>query len=525
MKLAGMGGYELTFPRNQDSNKEELANSTAVTTKIKQQIMLIKPALFRHYFASKKAQQANARLIKAEELIEKNGRPFATYKCIKEVAHLTKIVGDDEPLLLHSLADLTQPCEDDDPFSIASWQCVLTGFGDTVRVFKINQKELFKKVQVSDRYSVVDLFNVGSQDVVNTLVPLQKNVAQEFDMTEMRNSVAVPPYMFKELTKAGSWEVETLAFEAIRAMKDIMMEASELEDIITEQGALDVPIASDGLTPEELTIKKLDKDEKQVRLNRKWQKLAEKCGLGAVLFFLNYEYVNEVTFENIIHIPSIAEAIFDIITSKLSSIFTVEGDKFTLLKEERSQYLRASPVQQGDDDSFEDTSAHGSEEPLPRSKRSATMDFSEPKAKRPTPRSGLASDVKDFFAALTESDWSAKKKVHQLTIGALLFVGSINGLIAASEVPTTGMDILQSSPDHEASIILTRVFAKLKHPMAHLTSAQTKAFRLFDITWDKNEPPKKDCQTSATRCIRTRQGTSIRLTLRSSRRKKTVTLP
>jgi hypothetical protein len=452
--------------------------------------MLIKPALFRHYFASKKAQQANARLIKAEKLITKSGRPFATYKCIKEVAHLTKIVGDDEPLLFHSLADLTQPREEDESFSIASWQCVLTGFGDTVRVCKINQKELFKKVQVSDRYSVVDLFKVGSQEDVKALEPLQKNVAQEFDMTEMRNSVAIPPYMFKELTKAGSWDLDTLALEAIKAMKDMMMEASELEDILTEQMALDVPIVSNDASPEELNQKKVDNESKQALLNKKWQRLAEKCGLGAVLFFLNYEDANAVTFENITHIPSIAEATFDIITSKLSSIFTVEGYKFTLLKEERNQYRRASPVQQGDDESFDDIFAHGSEDPLPRSKRPATMDSSAPQAKRPTPSSGLASQVKDFFTALTESDWSSKKKVNQLTVNALLFGASINGLTAASEVPTTGMDILQASSDHEASILITRAFAKLQHPMGHLTSAQTKAFRMFDITWDKNEPPK-----------------------------------
>ena len=258
-----------------------------------------------------------------------------------------------------------QPREDDDPFSLASWQCVLHGFAKKVKVYKINQKELFKTVQVNNRYSVIDLWNVKSLEDFNALEPLEKNVAPEFDMMEMRNSVPIPPFMFSELTRANAWEADTLALEAIKAMKKMMAESVDLEDIMEEQEELDVPIISDGSTLDELTRRQIDNDERQVKLNKKWQTLAEECGLGAVLFFLNFDEANEVTFENITHIPSVAEAAFDLITSKLSSIFTVTGDEFTLMRDERTSTSRSLPVRQVDEQSFDDESSQErTEDPL-----------------------------------------------------------------------------------------------------------------------------------------------------------------
>jgi hypothetical protein len=64
--------------------------------------MLSKPALFRDYYDSKKAQKAHTSLTKAQALIAGSGRPFTTYKCIKEVTHLTKVDRFDEPVVFHA---------------------------------------------------------------------------------------------------------------------------------------------------------------------------------------------------------------------------------------------------------------------------------------------------------------------------------------------------------------------------------------------------------------------------------------
>ena len=112
--------------------------------------MTSKPAFFSDYYASRKSQGANDHLDKVNALIKANGRSFATYKCLKEVVHLTKVEGFPEPLAFHSLIDITQPRGNDDPFSIASWHCVLSGFKETIRVYKVNQKDLFQRVQVNN---------------------------------------------------------------------------------------------------------------------------------------------------------------------------------------------------------------------------------------------------------------------------------------------------------------------------------------------------------------------------------------
>jgi hypothetical protein len=449
--------------------------------------MLSKPALFRDFYASKKAQRANAHLTKAQDLIAVHGRPFATYKCIKEVAHLTKVNGIDSPVVFHSLADITQPRNEDDPFSIASWPCVLTGLLKSVTVCKISQKELFKVVQVNKRYSVIDLWNVKSLQDFNELVPLPTDDTPEFDMIEMRNSVPIPPFMFRELTKAQAWGTDHIALEAVKAMKEMMAESAELEIIMDDQEKLDIQEVPEDSTPEYLELQRVENEGKQSELNKSWQQLAEKCGLGAVLFFLNFDDANKVTFENVTHFPSVAETAFDSITSKLSSIFTVEGDQFTVMQDTMASTAQASPVQQDDDDSIIEDYYHGT---ATGSKRQPANDLPAPPAKRPAPISSQASEFKEFLSALTESEWKGKKKVSELTTTALLLGGSINGLVPADEVPTTGMDILQPSTENEAALIFRRAFARLGHPLTRLQSAQIKDIRAFDVSWDKNEVPK-----------------------------------
>ena len=205
----------------------------------------------------------------------------ASYKCIKEVAHLTKVNGIDNPVVFHSLADITQPRDEDDPFSIASWPCVLTGLLTSVTVCKISQKELFKVVQVNKRYSVIDLWNVNSLQDFNELEPLQTDAAPKFDIVVMRNSVPIPPFMFRELTRAKAWETGDIAHEAIKAMKEMMADSAELEIIMDEQEELDVQETPEDSTPEYRELQRAENEGKQRELNKSWQQLAEKCGLGA----------------------------------------------------------------------------------------------------------------------------------------------------------------------------------------------------------------------------------------------------
>jgi hypothetical protein len=165
----------------------------------------------------------------------------------------------------------------------------------------------------------------------------------------------------------------------------------------------------------------------------------------------------------------------------------VEGDEFTLMQDTNVSTTHASSAQQVHDDSVFEELTHGT---AVGSKRQPAADIPAPPAKRPAPTSSSASEFKDFFNALTESDWKGKKKVNELTTTALLFGGSIKGLVPADEVPTTGMDILQASSDHETALIFCRAFARLGHPLARLQSAQIKDIRNFDVSWDKNEVPK-----------------------------------
>jgi hypothetical protein len=100
------------------------------------------------------------------------------------------------------------------------------------------------------------------------------------------------------------------------------------------------------------------------------------------------------------------DSTFDIITSKLSSIFAVTGDEFTLMRDERTSTSRSLSVRQVDEQLFDDESSQERiEDPQPRPKRQATIDMSAPNAKRPTPQSSVTSEFKEFLSALTESDF------------------------------------------------------------------------------------------------------------------------
>ena len=124
-------------------------------------------------------------------------------------------------------------------------------------------------------------------------------------------------------------------------------------------------------------------------------------------------------------------------------------------------------------------------------KRKAPSDLPSAPAKKPATDSNNDSILERLVAALeANSEKEAKTRVSEEVKQSLLLGGSINGITPANEVPTTGMAILSSTSEAQASMLLTRAFRKLHHPLARFSPAQVKAIRSFRVSWSRNELPQ-----------------------------------
>jgi hypothetical protein len=413
---------------------------------------------------------------------------FSTIKRLGAVTLLTKVEGNESPIFFHSLFEPAQPRKEDESWSTTTWHCALSGLFDEVKVVKLNQTKQFQRVTVNHRYSVLDLLKISSDSDLSSIEPLKSGEMKEFTLSDMRNSAPVPPFILKKLLAVDHWNRESLTIGAVRAMKAMMYEAIEIEDLSTEQAVLDAP--PDEERPLSELSRELDnKKKKQTALNKRWQQLAEDCGLGVVLFLLNFDEANETVFENVIDSPSVAEEAWELISSKVNTVYSIKDDAFRVIKD-------AAPQQQHDrhQDNIQSVEHSESEEeapPLLTNKRKAIIDLPAAPEKKPAAASNADSLLERLVTALeAKSEKETKTKVSNEVKQALLLGGSTNGITMATEVPTTGMEILSTTSEAQALTLLTRAFRKLDHPMVRFSPAQVKCIRTFRASWSRNELPQ-----------------------------------
>ena len=65
------------------------------------------PGSFRQYFID--AQPSNSTLIQATRVIDRNGRAWASNKRLKKIAFITKVSGEPDPVIFHTLLETDKP--------------------------------------------------------------------------------------------------------------------------------------------------------------------------------------------------------------------------------------------------------------------------------------------------------------------------------------------------------------------------------------------------------------------------------
>ena len=401
---------------------------------------------------------------------------------------MTKVENHTSPIFFHSLFEPAQPRKENESWSTTTWHCALTGLFDEVKVIKIHQTKQFQRVTVNHRYSVPDLLQVSSAADLSSLVPIKSGEQKEFTMSDMRNSVPVPPFILQELLAVENWTTASLALAAAQAMRAIMYESEEIEDLAAEQEVLDTPQNKERPLSA-LSREHKENQKKQAALNKQWQKLAEECGLGVVLFLLNFDEANETVFENVTTYPSVTEEAWELISSKVSTVYSIEEGSFKAIKDAVPQLKTGQ--HQSDSDSYESIPSDDDDSPPLPLKRKAISNLPPAPAKKPATESNNDSILERLVAALeAKSEKEAKTKVSDEVKQALLLGGSINDITPADEVPTTGMEILSSTSEAQAMMLLTRSFRKLEHPLVRFAPPQVKAIRTFRVSWSRNELPQ-----------------------------------
>ena len=175
------------------------------------------PGSFRQYFID--AQPSNSTLIQANRVIDRNGRAWASNKHLKKVAFITKIQGESDPVVFHTLFETDKPC-DPDQWSLSSWNCVLTGLQDHITINKINPTEVFKRVRYSKPYNVNHLLEVQTEDTFDNLSSLNQDEDPEWDMYGMRNAIVIPPFMIEALLDCEEPTAPNVARNALNRMAE-----------------------------------------------------------------------------------------------------------------------------------------------------------------------------------------------------------------------------------------------------------------------------------------------------------------
>ena len=175
------------------------------------------PGSFRQYFID--AQPSNSTLIQATRVIDRNGRAWASNKRLKKIAFITKVSGEPDPVIFHTLLETDKPC-DPDQWPLSSWNCVLTGLQDHITINKINPTEVFKRVRYSKPYNVNHLLEVQTEDTFDNLSSLNQDEDPEWDMYGMRNAIVIPPFMIEALLDCEDPTAPNVARNALNRMAE-----------------------------------------------------------------------------------------------------------------------------------------------------------------------------------------------------------------------------------------------------------------------------------------------------------------
>ena len=430
------------------------------------------PGSFRQYFID--AQPSNSTLIQANRVIDRNGRAWASNKRLKKIAFITKVQGEPDPVIFHTLFEADKPC-DPDQWSLSSWNCVLTGLQDNITVNKISATELFKRVRYAKRYSVHHLLEIQTEDTFVNLSPLNENENQEWDMDGMRNAIAIPPFMMEALLDCEEPTAPNLARNALNRMAEQMYEGAEIVLLSGEQDKLDSPDEPDStLTSVQITERAEALQAAQRDLNTRYQRLAEDCGLGVVLLLLNFDDANAMDFENVVDYPSVAEAALAEIHGRITKKFKVTCNELSAhaplpppprhptgpVAEPASQVM-LEPRQMGVIDEWNGVNRHQQQ-----------------------PNNNISANdiVRELLLSVRKTE--TKDKVSDRMCQAILIGASPDTIHQANELPTTGREILEGN-EQDTNLALTRLFHRENHPYVKLSPAHNKCIRKGDWGWNK----------------------------------------
>ena len=219
----------------------------------------------------------------------------------------------------------------------------------------------------------------------------------------------------------------------------------------------------------------------QTDLNTRYQRLAEDCGLGVVLLLLNFEDANAKGFENVVEYPSVAEAALAEIHGRITKKFKVNGN-------ELSAHAPLPPPPQYPTGPVAVAPRPAPQVTSPRSIETQDMgvidEWNGTNQQRLQATNPISANdiVRELLLSVRKTD--TKEKISERMNKAILIGASPDTIHQATELPTTGREILEGN-EQDPNYALTRLFHRENHPFVKLSPAHNKCVRKGDWSWNK----------------------------------------
>ena len=468
-----------------------------------------KPNLFVDYFQADASGSTNQRISdRFKDSVEslRTGSPWSKCLKLRKTVFLTRKTDDPQPLLLHSLFNVDLQKED------GAWKehnIAMSGFHDRIGVWKVPKADMFKSVDQGARYKVLDILHAATDEERANISPLEGNELPEFKLSDVRNSVPIPPSMIESILAPKDPSIANLTIAAIQSFQDCMYEASEsrvlfeAEDKL-KQSPAEKPSSS---TSAQIAAEEDKRKADRATLNKKWQKLADSCGIAVVIYLLNFKNVHALKVDNAFKEDEIVAEALNIISSRISGHFEALGDQMELtavatveIKDDEPYVQPPAPTQLPpvggipvQRPTSASTSSLAAVPPAISNKRPAHPSFVPQDQSRTFryPEAGVSS----FDERINEMCYrkyvnQGENRISEAIKRSILAGASPCGTTPAIEAPMTGIQIMTSSTDHEASIIVVQAFEAMEFPFHNISQAQIKAMKQFGIAWFQLGVPK-----------------------------------
>ena len=485
-----------------------------------------KPSVFIDYFSTENVESLTDLQEKIDdtfESVERAGMGWSKWAKMRSTDFLTKSSDNPLPLFFHSLFNIDAQIGNESTYK--EHNIVLTGFLDRIGVFKVNKTTLFGSSTQGARYSVLDILKAITDDQKVSIPPLQENEHPELKLSkamEPRNAIAIPPLMADALIAVKDKSLANLLIAAVSAFNTSMFDSEETGSLYAQETEFDkVPEQLTSSTEAQIRARAEAKSQERSTLNKSWQQLGEKCGLQVVIYLLNFGSHTPIVMENAYKSTAVLREALTIISSRISGNYSAVPEEMDITADNTvmiDDSMPSLPASTNDPGAPASLATGPTPSPVPMLPPRPVNPVQVPQPPNPFPTQTNEYGVKRSAApSFTPQDPFRSFRSH--AIGASAFDDRINemfyrGLAAkhdvrisentqrsilhgaspcghqpATDAPLTGVQILTSTSEAQAQIIIVQAMEAMNFPFYNLSSAQIKAMRSFALAWFPFQPP------------------------------------